>query len=180
MTGKPSIATKHGDRGTTRLLSDEEVSKHSPRTDAYGDIDELVSVLGIAKIYASADVSESILHLQRMLFDVASEMACSLDYASRLAKHIDEADVQAMDRDLQVLESVVDWPEGFVLPGGTRAGAHLDHARAVARRCERKAVGLQEQSLLSNMHLIAWLNRLSDYLWLLARREEGSNTVPKD
>jgi cob(I)alamin adenosyltransferase len=68
---------------------------------------------------------------------------------------------------------------GFVLPGGTEAAAVLDIARTVSRRLERRVVDMTDKGLVDNPHLLAWLNRLSDYLWLLARLEEGEETIQK-
>jgi cob(I)alamin adenosyltransferase len=71
-------------------------------------------------------------------------------------------------------------PKGFIIPGGTPVAAHIDVARAVARRCERRVVALAEEGEIDNPALIVWMNRLSDYLWLLARREEGERVVEKN
>jgi len=177
---KKSITTRVGDQGKTRLFSGEEVWKHSPRTDAYGDLDEIVSVLGVAFSHAERDETRrSVREVQHTLFTVGTELATGESFVGRLAERIDEAAVRAIERDMDGLEERIDMPKGFVLPGGTPAAAHLDHARTVTRRCERKVVALFEERLISNPNLLIWLNRLSDYLWLLARFEEGDRTVMK-
>lgn len=176
-----SITTKIGDQGTTRLFSGEEVSKDSPRTDAYGDMDELVSVLGIARSVATRkDVRDRLEQIQRDLFIAGAELATSLEHAHLLEKRMDEAMVRDIDRKRKVVEGKIRMPRGFILPGATSAAAHIDHARTIARRCERKVVGLLEAGLIENRPMIIWFNRLSDYLWLLARLEEGERTQPKD
>jgi cob(I)alamin adenosyltransferase len=176
-----SITTKIGDQGTTRLFSGEEVSKDSPRTDAYGDMDELVSVLGIARsVSTRKDVRDRLKQIQRDLFIAGAELATSLEHAHRLDKRVDEAMVRDIDRKREVVEGKIRMPRGFILPGATIAAAHIDHARTIARRCERKVVGLLESGLIENRPMIIWFNRLSDYLWLLARLEEGERTQPKD
>ena len=169
-----SITTKVGDRGKTRLFSGEEVYKNSSRPSAYGDLDELVSVLGVARCSARRkDVRNALLGLQRELFVVASELATTARHRAALEKRVDAAMLAKMEQRRSTLERRIRMPAGFIIPGATPAGAHIDHARAVARRCERHVVALSRRRIVNNRHLLVWMNRLSDYLWLLARREEG-------
>ena len=177
---KNSITTKVGDHGTTFLFSGEEVAKDSPRTEAYGDLDELVSVLGLARATATReDVKAIVLELQRTLFIVGTELATSEAHIELVAQRIDAKALEAFETKRDWLEGQITMPKGFIVPGGTVAGAHIDHARTIARRLERKTVALQRQGLLSNWHLLIWLNRLSDFLWLLARLEEGPAMLEK-
>ncbi len=170
---KPSITTRVGDRGTTRLFSGEEVPKSSPRVDAVGAVDEVVSLLGVARCHAARPATRAcLLEIQRELFVLASEFATTPAALPRLPRRVDAGFVETMERRARELEASVTHPAGFILPGASLAGAQLDHARAVARRCEREAVRLQEAGLLDNPHALVWLNRLSDVLWLLARSEE--------
>jgi cob(I)alamin adenosyltransferase len=175
---RPSITTKVGDKGTTFLFSGEEVPKDSPRTEAYGDLDELVSVLGVARCHARRS-KQAILDLQRRLFLVGTELATTPRYLRLLKGRIDEGELAVLDQRRERLERRIRMPKGFIIPGGTPAAAHLDHARAIARRLERKVTGLHRRQLVKNKHLLIWLNRLSDYLWLLARFEEGGKTLLK-
>lgn len=176
-----SITTRTGDKGTTHLFSGETVSKNSPQTNAYGDLDEVVSLLGIARsLTKNKEVIASLISLQRRLFIVGAELATSLEQVHLLRQRVDDAMLAALDQERDALEESLPPAKGFILPGGTPAAAHIDLARAVARRCERRAVGLMDQGLLANKTLIVWLNRLSDYLWLLARAEEGDATLMKD
>lgn len=175
-----SITTRVGDQGMTYLFSGERVSKDSPRTEAYGDLDELVSLLGVARCAARrAKVRTLLIELQRELFLAGSELATSGRGLRRLAQRIDARRLADLDRRREAVERSIRMPTGFILPGGSAAGAHLDHARAVSRRLERKVVGLQRRRRIDNPDLIVWLNRLSDYLWLLARYEEGRATMLK-
>jgi cob(I)alamin adenosyltransferase len=173
-----SITTRVGDKGTTLLFSGERVAKDSPRTEAYGDLDELVSVLGVARCHARRSAKD-ILKLQRELFVVGSELATSQKFVKLLAERVDAGMLADFEKRRETLEAQIKMPDGFIIPGGSLAGAHLDHARTIARRLERKVVGLQRRRLVKNKHLRVWLNRLSDYLWLLARHEEGKATVLK-
>ena len=175
-----SITTKVGDRGTTFLFSGEEVPKDSPRTSAYGDLDELVSVLGLARATTKrADVRAAVLALQRELFVAGAELATSSRRVKLLQQRVDAARLADLEARRDALEKRIRMPAGFILPGGTLAAAHLDHARTLARRLERRVVGLTRRKLVRNPDLIVWLNRLSDYLWLLARREEGPAVLLK-
>ncbi len=181
MSATNSITTRTGDKGTTHLLSGEKISKHAPQTDAYGDLDEVVSVLGVARSLATnKETAARLIALQRRLFVVGAELATAPERVSLLKERVDETMLAEMDRECAMLEASLPPPRGFVLPGGTTAAAHIDLARAVARRCERKAVGLMKCGLLANQSLLIWLNRLSDYLWLMARLEEGGATHMKD
>ncbi len=176
-----SITTRTGDQGKTRLFSGEEVSKKSPRTDAYGDLDELVSILGVARSLSENDeVSSAVLVLQRQLFLAGAEMATSGKSTGLLKGRIGQGHIEDIDKRLESLESRIRMPGGFIIPGGTPSAANLDLSRSVVRRVERRAVGLKEDGKLDNDALLIWLNRLSDYLWLLARLEEGGRTICKD
>ncbi|MFH0953903.1 MAG: cob(I)yrinic acid a,c-diamide adenosyltransferase [Verrucomicrobiota bacterium] len=168
-----SITTGLGDGGMTRLYSGEEVPKDSPRPDVCGDIDELVSALGLARAHAARKESrEGVLHVQRSLFIVASELATSPEGTGLLEKRVDADMVKTLEGRRLTLESKVDIPRGFAIPGDSVAAAHLDLARAIARRAERKVVALLRGAEVRNEHLLVWMNRVSDYLWLLARLEE--------
>lgn len=175
-----SITTKVGDKGMTFLFSGEEVPKCSERTEAYGDLDELVSQLGVARAQARrADVRERVIELQRELFIAGTELATSSEHLHLLKARVDRAMLDRMERVCTEAQARVHMPDGFIIPGGTLAAAHLDVARTVARRLERKISGLTRAGIVNNEHLTVWINRLSDYLWLLARLEEGSSTLPK-
>jgi cob(I)alamin adenosyltransferase len=176
-----SIVTRTGDEGRTRLFSGEEVDKDHPRTCAYGDLDELVSLLGLAAAMVRNDsVQAQLRSLQRQLFVAGTELATSAAHQEKLADRIDASQVARLDNACAELEAAIPMPNGFILPGGTAAAAQIDHARTVARRLERRVVGLMREQEVSNQHLIVWLNRLSDLLWLLARKEEGDQVLLKD
>ncbi|MBZ0274019.1 cob(I)yrinic acid a,c-diamide adenosyltransferase [bacterium] len=178
---KFSITTKRGDEGLTSLYSGERVPKDDPRPDTYGDVDELESVLGIARLHARMDSTrETLLWLQRSMFPISSEIATTAKKLDKLPVRVDEAFVAEMDARRDALEERIEMPKGFVVTGGTLCSAHLDHARTVARRCERKITRLVRDGLLENRHVLVWFNRLSDFLWLLAREEGGDPTMAKE
>lgn len=170
-----SITTKQGDDGTTRLFSGERVGKQSPRPDAYGDLDELVSVLSLARLACRhAEYVDEILGLQRLLFVAGAEIATTEGRVSRLATRIGAGHVSAIENRMCALEAVTSMPTAFIIPGSSESASRLHHARCVARRCERKVAGLAADHSIDNPHLMVWLNRLSDYLYLLAVNEETS------
>ncbi|SDK64932.1 cob(I)alamin adenosyltransferase [Actinopolyspora mzabensis] len=167
------IYTRTGDSGTTRLSDNSEVSKTDPRLEAYADVDETNSVLGVALATATfdADVHDVLRSVQNDLFDVGADLATPVlaepkypplrvqpSYVSRLESWCDEYNER-----LGKLES-------FILPGGTPGGALLHQARCVARRAERSAWRLLEaHPEETNEAPAKYLNRLSDLLFILAR-----------
>ncbi len=176
-----SITTRIGDKGTTSLFSGEMVPKYSLRTEAYGDIDELNSALGVARALCQREgVLERIHEIQKELFVVGAELATTKECLMLLGERVDASFLARMDQRRDALEAMITMPRGFIIPGGTLAAAHIDLARTIARRCERKAVRLRDEGLIDNEALLVWLNRLSDYLWLLGRFEEGDRVILKN
>jgi cob(I)alamin adenosyltransferase len=174
MTPKFSITTRSGDTGLTRLYSGEEVPKDALRIEAVGAVDEVVSALGLARCFCTRpEVKDAVLALQRTMFVIGSELATLPAHLRSLPRRLDNAAADAFDRACAELEAQVTYPQGFILPGDAPGAAHLDMARALSRRLERCAARMRREGELDNPALVRWLNRLSDYLWLLARREEG-------
>ena len=170
---KLNLIDRRGDRGTTSLFSGERVSKSSLRPEALGDLDELQSILGIARYFAKkARTKKEILELQQELFLLGSEIATTeKEKSSLLSKRLDKTRLEQFEKKVQSLHDATPIPENFVIPGDHLATAYLHHARAVARRCERKIVRLFEIHEIQNEHLLAWINRLSIYLFLMAQFE---------
>lgn len=174
------ITTKQGDAGTSRLFSNEIVSKNDPRLDAYGDIDELVSLLGVARLHVpDKTLNQELLKIQKDLFIVASELATSDKKLNMLPERIDDRKVNEINQKTEKLNAVVDVPNDFIVPGQHAAEAHLHHARAVSRRCERKIVDLYNLNVISNSKLLVWMNRLSDFLYLIACAQTPKPTLLK-
>jgi len=161
------VYTKAGDGGQTSLVGGARVSKASLRVDAYGEVDELNSVLGLARVHSGDDddVEGLLAVIQNELFTLGADLASPSKIS---VPRIDEAFVarleEATDRFLEELEPLKE----FILPGGTESGAALHLARAVARRAERRAVALSEAEEV-NPQTIIYLNRLSDLLFVMAR-----------
>jgi cob(I)alamin adenosyltransferase len=183
-----AVATGRGDDGSTGLLfGGERIVKDDPRTEAYGTIDEAVAVLGLARAElglkdqlgvlapAFGDLPDVILRLQRELFVAAAELATNPDAWPRLEDgrtRISQDMVDGLDELLSQAERRVEMPHEFVVPGETRTSAALEVARTVVRRAERRAVSLDRQRLIPGPHLLPYLNRLADLLWVLARAAE--------
>ncbi|NCC53166.1 MAG: cob(I)yrinic acid a,c-diamide adenosyltransferase [Spartobacteria bacterium] len=173
MAKRQKIVTGIGDDGQTTLASGERISKDAPCLNACGDVDELTSQLGLARCHVKhEETHRAILTIQMSLFDLAAELVTAPGKTLTGVKPIDEERVAILTERCHELESELTLPDGFIVPSDNLASAHLDCARATARRCERKMVGLFREKLLKNKYAVIWMNRLSDYLWLLARFEE--------
>jgi cob(I)alamin adenosyltransferase len=165
------IYTRTGDGGETSLFGGTRVSKDAPRVTAYGDVDEVNACLGVARAQGElpGDVTEILERIQIDLFAIGARLA---DPARKIAGRVTKAAVS--DADIQRLEDWIDRFEGelpplrrFILPGGSRAGALLHLSRTVCRRAERSIVALGSDNV--DPHLLAYVNRLSDLLFVLAR-----------
>lgn len=178
------IYTRKGDAGTTGLLyGGDRISKAALRTDAYGTTDEAVSALGIARAAigqvtdrSEARLAELILRLQRELFVVGAEIATHVDRRDRLtdgATRVTAEMVEALEQEIDGLEGLGEQPSEFVLPGETVTGAGLDLARTIVRRAERRCVALAEAGELPGSHVVPYLNRLADLLFVMARVADG-------
>ncbi len=175
-----SITTKKGDRGETGLFYGGRVPKNHPRPEAYGTVDEAISTLGLGRAFATKPrVKEMVLAVQQDLSIVNVEMATDVMYYEKIQSMgmvITEETVAKISAWVTELESMVKLPPHFVVPGGSPASAALDQARTVIRRAERRAVDLYQQGLLTNEQVLAYLNRASDLVFMLARYEDYEGT----
>jgi cob(I)alamin adenosyltransferase len=171
-----TIYTKYGDQGETGLLYGGRVSKANPRTEAYGAVDETVSALGLAKALSSdLFVQESIDRLQRDLFTVGAELATDPAEREKLLKHFTAVTpemTQTLERSIDDITAQVALPREFIIPGGSTASAAIDVARTTLRRAERRAVALYDSGQLDSPELLRYLNRASDFLFMLARYQD--------
>jgi len=167
-----SIATKRGDGGQTGLAGGIRVSKSSLRVEAYGTVDELNSVLGMARsICEDADLRERTKLIQRQLFKVGSSLATPPE--SRKGQvPITEETVEELTKQVYEIEAIEGLLSDWSLPGEHSAAAVYDVARTVCRRAERCVVRLIESGEKVEANILAYLNRLSDLLWLFARKIE--------
>jgi cob(I)alamin adenosyltransferase len=172
-----SIATKRGDGGQTSLVGGIRISKSNPRVECYGTIDELISQMGFARsICQDAEVRDRVKAIQRELYKVGSAIATPPE-SKKPAPEITAEMVDALDAEVHRIEAepgvLADWS----LPGELPDASAIDVARTVCRRAERLATALMESGDISNPHILAYLNRLSDLLWLFGRLIEARQGV---
>lgn len=174
------VYTKRGDDGTTGLLYGGRVEKDDLRTAAYGTVDETVSALGLARAELGGDephpLHDEILELQRELFCLGAQLATRAEDWGRLEvglSRVDDDMVAELERRIDASTERHPLPQEFVVPGNNRAAAALDLARTVCRRAERETVALKRAGLLADETPLHYLNRCSDYLFVLARELEG-------
>ena len=178
----PRIYTKTGDEGTTGLLYGGRVSKADPVTEAYGSVDEAVAALGLARALCSRDdVRSLVLHLQRELFVMGADLATNPDQRSKLAEGVSLATpsmVAELEAHIDRLVAERALPAVFIVPGATPGSAALDVARVCVRRAERRTVEARDAGRHVSDVVLRYLNRLSDLLFVLARREAGEDEPP--
>jgi cob(I)alamin adenosyltransferase len=168
-----SIATRRGDGGTTALPGGVRVSKSDARVECYGTVDELISQLGFARsICADAEVRARVKEIQRELFTVGSAIATPLE-ASQCAPPVTAELVAALEADVHRIEALPALANGWTLPGELPDASAFDVARTVCRRAERLATALFETARITDARILAYLNRLSDLLWLFGRLLEA-------
>jgi cob(I)alamin adenosyltransferase len=167
-----SIATKRGDGGQTGLAGGIRVSKSSLRVEAYGTVDELNSALGVARSHCeSEDLQDRTKLIQRELFRIGSGLATPPESRKPQVPAPEEM-VEGLTRQVHEIEATEGLLSDWSLPGEHPAGAAYDFARTVCRRAERCVVRLIESGETVNPNTLAYLNRLSDLLWLFARKIE--------
>ncbi|WP_309627281.1 cob(I)yrinic acid a,c-diamide adenosyltransferase [Brevundimonas sp.] len=174
------IYTRTGDGGDTGLASGARVSKSDPRVEAYGTVDELNAVIGVARLHSGQNdrIDAMLGRIQNELFDLGADLATPLDppptwEALRMVQsQIDrlEAEIDWMNESLKSLDS-------FILPGGSPLSAHLHLARTVARRAERDAIRLVETGAAVTPEALRYLNRLSDHLFVAGRRANANGAA---
>ena len=165
-----SIATKHGDKGDTGLIGGARVSKADVRVEAYGTVDELGAAMGFARsICEDEEVRELTKAIQRELFTVAGAIASPAGGAESVTTYVTPEMVEALTAHVTRIEATEGLLSDWSLPGDHAAAAAYDVARTVCRRAERAVVRLSETGVEVNPHVVPYLNRLSDLLWLLGR-----------
>jgi len=175
-----SIVTKTGDQGETSLMYGRRVPKNDPRVDAYGSVDELTATLGLARAICDDKlVAEQIFTVQKDLINVMGELSTLPEDRQRYVKDgFKPTDAKMVDRltavivDLEKDKSL--YPKDWVIPGANAVSAALDFARVTGRRAERLVATLKDP----NPEILRYLNRLSDWCWLLARYMEKQLKQP--
>lgn len=164
-----SIATKHGDTGETGLIGGGRVSKANLRVEAYGTIDELSSVMGFARsVCDDAEVNELTKSIQRELFAIAGSVA-NPRALERDPPYVTDDMIERLTEEVHRIEAMEGILADWSIPGEHAAAASFDVARTVCRRAERAVVHLIETGEAVDERVVAYLNRLSDLLWLIGR-----------
>ena len=164
------IYTKTGDRGETSLYGGQRVPKDAIRIEAYGTVDELNALVGIAGSEArDPDLRRVLAEIQSRLFDVGADLATPHSGKSATVRRIQDADIQALEQIIDKAEQGLTPLKTFILPGGSPLAAKLHLARTVCRRAERLVVRLSHTEE-TNAAVVVFLNRLSDLLFVLARQ----------
>ena len=175
------IYTRTGDDGSTGLIGGRRVRKSDPRLDCYGTVDELNAAIGVAAVAAPPELVTQLRAVQDDLFVLGSHLAATSEGKTAIAlPRLDDSIVARLEREIDAAEAALPALRQFILPGGAEASARLHLARTVCRRAERLAVIVAEQMTVPPLAL-RYLNRLSDWLFVMARRanrEAGVDDVP--
>lgn len=168
---KSMVYTRTGDKGTTSLVGGQRVSKADVRLESYGTVDELNSHIGllISLLHNEHD-QEVLTHVQNLLFVVGSNLATDQSNTElRQASVVHLEEIEALEHEIDVIDAALPPLRAFVLPGGCQASAQCHVCRTVCRRAERRILALCEQAEVQP-ELLQYVNRLSDYLFVLARK----------
>lgn len=172
------IYTRGGDKGETSLGDGARVAKHDPRVAAYGTVDEANAAIGAARLHTQGEADAMLARIQNDLFDLGADL-CRPGAASEDGQlRVVQSQVERLEREIDAMNAKLAPLESFVLPGGTPAAAQLHVARTVVRRAERLTTALALAAAV-NPQVIAYLNRLSDHLFVLARHlnDNGARDV---
>lgn len=165
------IYTKTGDKGKTALIGGTKVSKSHLRIESYGTVDELNSYIGLVSDHLTDSTAIALLReIQDRLFTIGSSLACDPERETKMRiPDLHAADVTLLENSIDKMNEVLPEMKTFLLPGGHVAVSTCHIARCVCRRAERLCVGLQEQDQFIDPLVLQYMNRLSDYLFVLAR-----------
>ena len=169
------VVTRGGDGGETSLGDGTRVRKDALRVETYGTVDEANAVIGLLRLHAQADAqaSAALARVQNDLFDVGADLCVPGEAGDRL--RLTDAPSAALEAEVAAMNASLPPLKSFVLPGGTPAASYAHLARTIVRRAERLVVALAKDEAV-NMAVVRYLNRLSDYLFVLARRLNGNGT----
>ncbi|MBE7635633.1 cob(I)yrinic acid a,c-diamide adenosyltransferase [Sneathiella sp. P13V-1] len=172
------IYTRGGDKGQTSLGNGARVAKDDARVEAYGDVDELNAIVGVARLHTSElpDADAMLSRIQNDLFDLGADLCTPEEENPKYPPlRIVQDQVNRLEAEIDSLNSELSTLNSFILPGGSAASAHLHHARTVCRRAERRMVSLSEIENINSIS-ISYINRLSDFLFVIGRYLNGKGT----
>jgi len=174
------IYTKTGDKGFTSLIGGTRVPKHHIRIESYGTVDELNSYIGLIADQDITGHDKSILkQIQDRLFTIGSSLASDPEKSKMIIPDLHPEDIELLEKEMDAMNLELPELRHFILPGGSNAISYCHIARCVCRRAERITVQLAEESTVDEKVTI-YLNRLSDYLFTLARKIAHDNKIPEN
>jgi len=163
------IYTKTGDKGQTSLIGGTRVPKHHIRIESYGTVDELNSWIGLINDQELSQETKIILsEIQDRLFTIGSSLASDPEKSKMKIPDLHQSDIELLEKEIDKMNEVLPEMRNFILPGGHTTVSYCHLARCVCRRAERNVIHLHESEYVNEM-VIVYLNRLSDYLFVLAR-----------
>lgn len=175
------IYTKTGDKGQTSLIGGTRVPKHHIRIEAYGTVDELNSWVGLLRDTVNdTPVKELLTEIQDRLFTIGSLLASDPEKSKMKLPELHPDDVTRLEKEIDAIDKIVPPMKSFVLPGGHPIVSHCHITRCICRRAERHTIHLSEAHPVADI-IVQYLNRLSDYLFMLARKlshDLGAEEIP--
>lgn len=175
------VYTKTGDKGETSLLGGTRVKKSHIRIEAYGTVDELNSYIGVLRDHKVSTHDESVLiEIQDRLFTLGSHLASDPKKTQRKVPDIGDNDIEFLEKEMDIMNETLPEMRSFVLPGGHKLVSFTHVARCVCRRAERLVIELNDIEEVEGV-IVRYLNRLSDYLFVLSRKftqEKGAKETP--
>lgn len=163
-----NIYTKTGDKGETSLLGGERVKKHDARIETYGSIDELISYMGLIRDFSDEKTEKFIISIQNTLFNIGATITTANKKSKTKSVEVSYKDVEILEKKIDIINSKLPVLKNFIIPGGHPNVSHCHIARSVCRRAERRITALYEVEEINPVN-IAYINRLSDYLFVLSR-----------
>ncbi len=174
------IYTKTGDKGHTSLIGGTRVAKHHLRIESYGTVDELNSHIGLIGDQDITPHDKGILkQIQDRLFTIGSSLASDPEKSKMIIPDLHMADIELLEKEMDAMNELLPELRHFILPGGSNAVSYCHIARCICRRAERITVHLAEESTVDEK-VIIYLNRLSDYLFTLARKIGHEHNIPEN
>jgi cob(I)alamin adenosyltransferase len=172
------VYTKTGDKGKTGLIGGVRVDKHNPRLEAYGTVDELNSFIGLIRAFEIGENERNVLEsVQSKLFTVGAHLAVDEEHSELKDKYnCSTSDIEFLEKEIDLVNGNLPEMNCFVLPGGSKLVSYTHIARTVCRRAERRITELMEYTDV-NEEVLKYVNRLSDYLFVLSRKFAIDNKV---
>lgn len=177
MMKKSSIYTRTGDSGTTSLIGGTRIEKNSIQLEAYGTIDELNSYIGLLRTYiVNSHDNEFLLNIQNILFYVGSSLATDiLKVKTSTSPKIPAKNIKSIEQEIDIINQQLPINKSFIIPGGCREAAIAHVCRTICRKAERRIYSFQKENFCVDTELMSFINRLSDYFFIFARKVNLDN-----